>query len=154
MRAATRNVAHHAIHHRALAARWIAAGRALASRLRRDASVLVARLDRRVGRCFAGRAAMRCCSLRAGGATFDGSPLRIMALLHALAVRLPHERRPNVTQEACCCWAMSAAVGAAVRRAWHDAARGCRARLPCEDFWWLRRRPAAAPTKLRRCRDG
>ncbi|KZV07123.1 hypothetical protein F511_45393 [Dorcoceras hygrometricum] len=70
---------------------------------------------------------MRCCSLRAGGSTFAGSPLRIRALLRALAMRLQHERRPNVAQEVRCCWAMSAAVGAAVRRAWRDVARGCRA---------------------------
>ncbi|KZT76323.1 hypothetical protein F511_46651 [Dorcoceras hygrometricum] len=45
--------------------------------------------------------------------------------------------------------ALSAAVGAAVRRAWRDVAHGSRAIFSCGG-----RRPAAAPAMLRRCRDG
>ncbi|KZT76016.1 hypothetical protein F511_46957 [Dorcoceras hygrometricum] len=61
----------------------------------------------------------------------DAAPRRC-----ALAVRLPHMKRPLCDDER----ALSAAVGAAVRRAWRVVARGCRAIFSCGG-----RRPAAAP---------
>ncbi|KZV32480.1 hypothetical protein F511_27227 [Dorcoceras hygrometricum] len=91
MRAATHNVAHRARHHRALAARWIAAGRTLVARWPRDCGAMHARWSRvsagGVERCFAGVAAIRCRIVRDGGGTMLRR--RLEAWRHGLVAGRP-----------------------------------------------------------------